>query len=50
MLKEQLKIISYQVITGNYNETSTEFEPDTIISYQVITGNYNGFVNIEKVG
>ena len=35
------KIISYQVITGNYNNRIFESESIAIISYQVITGNYN---------
>ena len=34
-------IISYQVITGNYNISETCATLTNIISYQVITGNYN---------
>ena len=34
-------IISYQVITGNYNNDVSGSEVIVIISYQVITGNYN---------
>ena len=35
------RIISYQVITGNYNIETALPTTRTIISYQVITGNYN---------
>ena len=34
-------IITYQVITGNYNRSATNPYPCCIITYQVITGNYN---------
>ena len=34
-------IITYQVITGNYNELSAKERIMLIITYQVITGNYN---------
>ena len=34
-------IISYQVITGNYNFLKVSNTETIIISYQVITGNYN---------
>ena len=37
-------IITYQVITGNYNPFSQEMIPSWIITYQVITGNYNYFI------
>ena len=36
-----LTIISYQVITGNYNPHYQRGHGRGIISYQVITGNYN---------
>ena len=35
------EIITYQVITGNYNWYHSPGVPFTIITYQVITGNYN---------
>ena len=35
-------IIPYQVITGNYNPSSSNTRLPSIIPYQVITGNYNG--------
>ena len=38
---DQLPIISYQVITGNYNIITALSVFMIIISYQVITGNYN---------
>ena len=34
-------IITYQVITGNYNAGVKVFGKEFIITYQVITGNYN---------
>ena len=34
-------IITYQVITGNYNKQRDGASPILIITYQVITGNYN---------
>ena len=34
-------IITYQVITGNYNRQSVPQFQNVIITYQVITGNYN---------
>ena len=34
-------IITYQVITGNYNVSVYLFREIYIITYQVITGNYN---------
>ena len=42
-------IISYQVITGNYNSTNFAAHSDSIISYQVITGNYNQPVHCSSV-
>ena len=36
-----LRIIPYQVITGNYNSSATSDKGAPIIPYQVITGNYN---------
>ena len=35
------RIITYQVITGNYNKLRRHAWGDVIITYQVITGNYN---------
>ena len=35
------QIITYQVITGNYNPLSIRLPEPAIITYQVITGNYN---------
>ena len=40
-IKKRLVIITYQVITGNYNFRSLVFPCSDIITYQVITGNYN---------
>ena len=37
-------IITYQVITGNYNRTNMADQGTHIITYQVITGNYNDFL------
>ena len=34
-------IITYQVITGNYNSNELFERRCPIITYQVITGNYN---------
>ena len=34
-------IITYQVITGNYNAGVVVARSELIITYQVITGNYN---------
>ena len=34
-------IITYQVITGNYNPEALAHGQTAIITYQVITGNYN---------
>ena len=34
-------IITYQVITGNYSQRTTELHRTVIITYQVITGNYS---------
>ena len=42
---EQLLIIPYQVITGNYNRSCILKINCFIIPYQVITGNYNYFTN-----
>ena len=42
-------IISYQVITGNYNLTFPLLIRSEIISYQVITGNYNLMGDTEKM-
>ena len=36
-----VKIIPYQVITGNYNQIVGNRSDRHIIPYQVITGNYN---------
>ena len=35
------RIITYQVITGNYSECQTAYLVSGIITYQVITGNYS---------
>ena len=40
-------IITYQVITGNYNRLSNILTSVFIITYQVITGNYNEYVEGE---
>ena len=37
----QNRIITYQVITGNYSETLKSSIENVIITYQVITGNYS---------
>ena len=39
--KPWFTIITYQVITGNYNEDLERTLKEMIITYQVITGNYN---------
>ena len=35
------KIITYQVITGNYSTSKSSYTAQVIITYQVITGNYS---------
>ena len=42
-------IISYQVITGNYNSCIINTPFLAIISYQVITGNYNTALPLDIV-
>ena len=37
----EMKIITYQVITGNYSILAVSMKPFSIITYQVITGNYS---------
>ena len=39
-------IITYQVITGNYNAGVVVARSELIITYQVITGNYNYNYNV----
>ena len=39
-------IITYQVITGNYNRHRRPGRRSGIITYQVITGNYNYNYNV----
>ena len=39
--KHQQKIITYQVITGNYSVGAVLILLEKIITYQVITGNYS---------
>ena len=41
-------IITYQVITGNYNKLRRHAWGDVIITYQVITGNYNVLMMAER--
>ena len=41
-------IITYQVITGNYNSSLHNIYDSWIITYQVITGNYNIWLFYER--
>jgi len=41
-------IISYQNITGNYNDKYAQSLGKTIISYQNITGNYNSIYKVNS--
>ena len=43
-----LKIITYQVITGNYSDLSVSITGSEIITYQVITGNYS-FMSVSSL-
>ena len=41
VIRDDFPIITYQVITGNYNPSGLYLSGILIITYQVITGNYN---------
>ena len=47
---ERKYIITYQVITGNYNVEGISFLEAVIITYQVITGNYNCHTCTDETG
>ena len=44
----EYKIITYQVITGNYSVKAKKLFDGVIITYQVITGNYSMRKNRRK--